>query len=308
MSKFILRVIRIIKQPYRIIWFLVVHNIIKLSDEKFLKLSFLCRLGYKLNLDNPKTFNEKIQWLKLNDRKEIYTTMVDKYAVKDYVAQIIGKEYLIPTLGIYDKFEEIDFDSLPNQFVIKCTHDSGGLVICKDKNKLNLKETKKIINKSLKKNYYYLGREWPYKNVKPRILVEKYMSDKSGEDIKDYKFFCFNGKVEMFKIDFDRFINHNANYYNSKLKILPFGEMICPPNFKKKLEFPKNINKMIELANVLSENIPFVRVDFYNIDNHIYFGELTFYPASGFGEFTDKKWDYKLGNLISLNLVNKNEK
>lgn len=280
----------------------------KISDKYFLETRYQNVFQKNLNLQNPQTFNEKLQWLKLNDRKDIYTKMVDKYEAKSYVSKIIGNKYIIPTLGIYNNFDEIDFNKLPNQFVIKCTHDSGGLVIVTDKSKLDIKKAKKKINKSLKKNYYYPGREWPYKNVKPRIIIEKYMKDNSINDLMDYKFFCFNGKCKFFKIDFNRLTKHQANYYDTNGNILPFGEEICPPDFAKKLELPVNLKKMINLAEKLSQNITFLRVDFYEINGNIYFGELTFYPASGFGKFQPEEWDLKLGNLIDLSMVNTNEK
>ena len=302
------KLISYINKPNKIIWFLGAKNIFPISDKILLKTIYNCVFDNKLDLKNPQTFNEKLQWLKLNDRKEIYTKMVDKYEAKSYVSKIIGNKYIIPTLGIYNNFDEIDFNKLPNQFVIKCTHDSGGLVIVTDKSKLDIKKAKKKINKSLKRNYYYLGREWPYKNVKPRIRVEKYMKDNSTNDLRDYKFFCFNGKCKFFKIDFNRLTKHQANYYDTKGNILPFGEEICPPDFAKKLELPVNLKKMINLAEKLSQNITFLRVDFYEINGNIYFGELTFYPASGFGKFQPEEWDLKLGNLIDLSMVNTNEK
>lgn len=285
-------------------------NFIKLDDENFIKIIYHFKMKKKLDLNNPKSFNEKLQWLKLYDRKDIYTTMVDKYAVKKYVADIIGEEYIIPTLGIYNSFDEIDFDELPNQFVIKCTHDSGGLVIVKDKSKLDVELAKKKINKSLKSNYYYQGREWPYKNVKPRIIAERYMIDKKENELKDYKFFCFNGKVKFFKVDFDRFTNHHANYYDVELNLLPFGEKNYLPDREKKIIIPDNINEMIDLAEKLSKNITFVRVDFYNVNGKIYFGEMTFYPASGFGKFEPDEWDEKIGDMLELPIKSeeKNEK
>ena len=249
--------------------------------------------------------------MKLYDRKDIYTTMVDKYEAKEYVSNIIGEEYIIPTIGIYNKFDDINFEKLPNQFVMKCTHDSGGLVVCKNKAELNIEAARKKINQSLKENYYYCGREWPYKNVKPRIIIEKYIEDKETNELKDYKFFCFNGKVECFKIDFNRSTNHQANYYNSNGKLLDFGEVVCPPDFNKELKMPINLKNMIMLSEKLSKNMPFLRVDFYETDGRDYFGELTLYPASGFGRFTDEKWDYKLGDMLELpkkKTSDKNEK
>ncbi len=278
-----------------------------LRDIPYINVFFKARLGYYPNLDNPQTFNEKLQWLKLHDRKPIYTTMVDKYEVKKYVADIIGKEHIIPTIGIYDKFDDINFDKLPNKFVIKCTHDSGGLVICNNKQLLNIEQIKKKIDKSLKRNYYYSGREWPYKNVKPRILIEQYMEDPKEKDLRDYKFFCFDGKVRCFKIDFNRFIKHQANYYDENGELLKFGEEVCLPDFNMKLKIPSNLNKMIRLAEKLSEGIPFVRIDFYSVENKVYFGEMTLYPAAGFGKFIPEEWDKKLGEMIDLDALKKKE-
>ena len=292
-----------IKKPLYAVVFLNNRGVHLLKDEPYLRLVYKLRLGKKLDLDNPKTFNEKLQWLKLYDRKDIYTTMVDKYEVKKYVSDIIGEKHIIPTLGIYDKFDDIEFDKLPNKFVIKCTHDSGGVMVCDDKTKLDMKEAKKKITKSLKRNYYYMGREWPYKNVKPRIIVEKYMEDPKEKELKDYKFFCFNGKVRCFKIDFNRFVKHQANYYDETGKLLKFGEVVCPPDYTKKLKIPTTLRKMIKLAERLSQGTTFVRIDFYSIDSDIYFGEITLYPAAGFGKFIPEEWDEKLGEMVDLNLI-----
>lgn len=271
-----------------------------IPDKMFLKIKFYKIFKRKLDLSNPKTFNEKLQWLKLYDRKDIYTTMVDKYEVKKYVSNIIGEEYVVPILGIYDNFDEINFDELPNQFVIKCTHDSGGLVIVKDKNKFDVDSARKKINECLKKNFYYIFREWPYKNVKPRILIEEYMVDESGYELKDYKFFCFNGKVKLLFIASDRNSNKETkfDFYDENFKHLPFTN--GHPNSKRNIKKPKNYDKMKELAERLSGNLPQIRVDFYNINGRIYFGELTFYHWSGFVPFTPVEWDYRLGELIKL--------
>lgn len=271
-----------------------------MSDEKYIKKRWETTFPEKLNLNDPKTFNEKLQWLKLYNRIPLYSTLVDKYKVKKYITEKIGKEYVIQTLGVWEKFDEIDFDSLPNQFVLKCTHDSGGLVICKDKQAFDKKNAKQKINRSLKKNYYYHGREWPYKNVKARIIAEQYMEDTETKELRDYKFFCFNGKVKCFKIDFDRATHHRANYYDENGSLLPFGEAVCPPDHSRNIKLPKELNKMIELAERLATDIPFVRVDFYDANGHIYFGEMTFYPASGFGKFIPEEWDYKLGEWLTL--------
>lgn len=269
-----------------------------IPDSIYLKVLYYKRTGTKLNLEFPQTFNEKLQWLKLYDRRPEYTIMVDKYAVKDYVAKIIGQNYIIPSLGVWDNFDDINFKILPEQFVLKCTHDSGGLVICKDKKKLDIKATKKIIEKCLKRNYYWPGREWPYKNVKPRIIIEKYIENKA--ELRDYKFFCFNGKVKCFKIDFNRFVNHRANYFNRDKKLMKFGEVVCPPDYTYNLQIPLNIENMIKIAEILAKDFPFLRVDLYNVNGHIYFGEMTLYPASGFGLFIPKKWDSILGGWLQL--------
>ena len=280
---------------------LAYHGLLnKWPDEKYIKRKFKAKLGYSLNLDNPQTFNEKLQWLKLHDRKPIYTTMVDKYEVKKYVASIIGEEYIIPTLGIWDSFDEIDFDSLPNQFVLKCTHDSGGLVIVKDKSEFDKRKALKQIEKSLKTNYYYLGREWPYKNVKPRIIAEAYMEDRGTSELRDYKFFCFGGVAKCYKVDFDRFIEHRANYFTLDGELMRLGEEICPPDFEKYIPRLTILDKMKELAETLSKGHPFLRADFYDVDGKIYFGELTFFPASGFGKFIYEGNDELLGSWIEL--------
>jgi len=279
-----------------------------MPDKIYLKIVFKKIMKYDLNLNHPVTFNEKLQWLKLYDRKDIYTTMVDKYEAKKYVADIIGEEYIIPTLGVYDKFDAIDFEKLPNQFVIKCTHDSGGVVICKDKNSFDIKSAQKKMDKSLKKNFYFSGREWPYKNVKPRIIIEKYMEEKNYTQLNDYKLMCFNGKVKCSFVCSERDNKKEGlavTFFDNNWNRLPFQRHYR--NSDAEIKKPKNFDKMVELAELLSKNIPFVRVDFYEIKNKIYFGELTFYPGSGFEEFTPEEWDKKLGDMIDLSGV-KNEK
>lgn len=278
-----------------------------MDDATYLKMRYRLEMGRSLDLDNPKTFNEKLQWLKIHDRKPEYTTMVDKYAVKKYVADIIGEEYIISTLGKWDRFDNIDFDALPNQFVLKCNHDSGSIVIVRDKSKLDKVAAKKKIERGLKRNGFWYAREWPYKDVKPCIIAEKYMEDstvteqgKPFNDLRDYKFFCFDGKVECFKIDFDRFINHRANYFDKNGRLLPFGEVVCPPDFDKELHIPEQLTEMVNLAEKLSAGKSFVRVDFYCSKNKVFFGELTFYPAGGMGKFVPDEWDEKLGKLITI--------
>lgn len=287
---------KFLKDPKRFINVLAARGFLNfLPDEQYLKLRYWAAFGRKLNLKNPVRFTEKLQWLKLHDRKPEYSKMVDKYEAKQYTADKIGTEYIIPTLGVWDSFDEIDFEKLPDKFVLKCTHDSGGLVICKDKKSLDKERAKDKIEKSLKNNYYLWGREWPYKSVKPRIIAEQFMLDSKTENLCDFKFFCFGGQVRCAKVDFDRFIKHHANYYDEKTNILNFGEAICPPDYNKNIELPESIPEIEKLAQELAKEHPFLCADFYDADGKIYFGEMTFYPASGFGEFSDDKWDKLLG-------------
>lgn len=272
-----------------------------LPDKIYLQIYYRRIFGRKLNLKEPKTFNEKIQWLKLYDRNPTYSKMVDKYEAKNYVENKIGKEYIIPTLGVWEEFDKINFSELPNQFVLKTTHDSGGVVIVKDKDKMNLVKTKKIIEDSLNNNYYLQGREWPYKNVKHRIIAEKYMVDESGYELKDYKFFCFNGIAKVMFIASDR---QNTNeetkfdFFDMEFNHLPFTN--GHPNSNKIIIKPKSFEKMKKLAEILSEGIPQVRIDFYDINGNIYFGEMTFSHWSGFVPFIPDEWDYRLGSMINL--------
>ncbi len=295
---------KFITHPKSFVIFLASKGIIEYDDKYYIAYIFEEKFNKEINLDNPQTFNEKLQWLKLYDRKEIYTTMVDKYKVKKYVANIIGEEYIIPTLGIYDKFEDINFDKLPNQFVIKCTHDSGGLIIVKDKFKIDIESAKKKINKCLKRNYFYKYREWPYKNIKPRIIVEKYIKDELIEDLRDYKFMCFNGEVKYVYVTVkndDIF----ENYYD-----LDFNPVMINHGFRryeKEFKKPENFEIMVEIAKKLSKNVPFLRVDLHNVKGKIYFGEMTFYDWGGLRTFPDEKIDIELGKLIDVGLV-KNEK
>ncbi len=278
-----------------------------MSDEKFLKKRYYLTIGKELNLDNPSTFNEKIQWLKINDRNPIYTKLVDKYKVKDFVAKQIGKEYVIPALGVYGKFDDIKFDKLPEKFVIKCTHDSGGIVICKNKVEFDKNAAKKKINKALKRNYYYSSREWPYKNVKPRIMIEKYMEDKNSDELTDYKVMCFNGKAKMIFTCTERFGDGlKVTFFDLDWNKLPFERHY--PASKKQIPIPKNLKKMIKLSEQLANGIPFVRMDWYEINDKLFFGEYTFYPGSGMEEFTPEEWDEKLGKMIDLGSVTKRRK
>lgn len=271
-----------------------------MPDEPYLKMMYWAILGRKADLRNPRTFNEKLQWLKIHDRNPDHTIMVDKYAAKQYVAGKIGEEYIIPTLGVWDRFDDINFDELPDQFVLKCTHDSGGLVICKDKKTLDKEAAKKKIETALKNNYYYSVREWPYKNVKPRIIAEKYMADTTNDDLNDYKLMCFNGKVKATFVCSDRYSEDGlkVTFYDTSWKRMPFERHYRSSN--SEIVKPKTYEEMSALAERLAEKIPFLRVDFYEIDGRTYFGELTFYPGSGFEEFNPEEWDRELGDWIVI--------
>ena len=272
-----------------------------IPDKLYLSILYRNSFGYFMDFKNPKTFNEKLQWLKLYDRKEIYSKMVDKYEVKKYISDIIGEEYIIPTIGVYDKFDDIDFDTLPNQFVIKCTHDSGGIVICKDKKEFDIIKAKTKINKCLKHNFYYQYREWPYKNVQPRIIIEKYVEDKEKKALDDYKFFCFNGEPKVMFIATERQNENNDTCFD--FFDMDFNHLNIRnghPNAVNPPSMPKNFKKMKELAKTLSKGMPHVRIDFYEINGKVYFGEITFFHWGGFVKFVPQEWDEKLGDLLEL--------
>lgn len=271
-----------------------------IPDRKFLELVFPLNTGYNLNLDNPQTYNEKLQWLKLYDRNPEYTKMVDKVEAKKYAASIIGENHIIPTLAVYDRVEDIDFDVLPSQFVLKCTHDSGGIVICKDKATLDKRAAIKKLSKGLRKNFYYINREWPYKNVRPRIIAEQFMTDGDGE-LKDYKIFTFGGEPKFMFIASDRFSEEEEtkfDFFDMNFEHLPF--INGHPNAKHVISKPRGFDEMKNLASKLSKGIPQVRVDFYDINGHIYFGEMTFFHWSGIVPFDPQEWDYKFGDYIKL--------
>ncbi len=266
-----------------------------ISDEKYLKKKFKLTFGYELNLDNPQTFNEKLQWLKLYDRKPEYTMMVDKYLVRKYIADKIGEQYLIPLLGVWDDPDDIDFNQLPNQFVIKCNHNSGeGMCICKDKSKLDIVKVKAKLRKSLKRNYYFGGREWPYKDVPRKIIAEKYM----GGNLDDYKLLCFNGKPQIVEIHKNRFTdNYTQTFYNIEWKQTDITQ---GKSFEGTISQPETFDLMVEFSSLLSKNIYHLRVDWYEIDHKLYFGELTFYDGSGFLPFDEFQYDLKLGQMLEL--------
>lgn len=254
-------------------------------------------MGYKLNLYNPQTFSEKLQWLKLYDHNPLYTTLVDKNAVKEYVAGIIGEEYIIPTLGVWEHFDDINFDELPNRFVLKCTHDSGSVTVCADKHTFDKEKAKIKLEKALKRNYYYHGREWPYKNVKPQIMAEEYLQN-NGDPLPDYKFFCFNGVPEIMYISRDADENPRTDFFNMEFVHLPIK--MRDQNADTAPSKPAGFEKMKQLAETLSEGLKHVRIDFFEADGHIYFGEYTLYHCGGFCNVQPEKWNIYLGDRINL--------
>lgn len=273
------------------------------SDEKYLKKLFKLSMGKELNLDTPQTFSEKLQWLKLYNRKPEYTQMVDKYEAKKYVANIIGEEYIIPTLGVWDRFDDIDFDMLPDQFVLKTTHGGGntGVVICKDKSKFDKKRAKSKLARSLKSDIYTSLREWPYKYVKKRIIAEQFIEESGHNDLPDYKFFCFDGEPKYCQVIRDRNTKETIDFYDMEWNHMPFvGLNPVAKNGLNPVARPLHLTNMIEICRKLATGIPFSRIDLYVVNGEEYFGEITFYPASGMGEFRPKEWNCKLGEWIKL--------
>ncbi|MCI8972006.1 MAG: glycosyl transferase [Lachnospiraceae bacterium] len=284
---------------FKSIYILFTYICSVIPDELYLKLVYRIRTGGKLNLKNPQTFNEKLQWLKLHKRNDLYSIMVDKYRVRKYVADKIGKEYLIPLLGVYNNADDIDTKELPKEFVIKCTHDSGSVVLCKEGQGLTL-EIRKKMNRALKRKYYYASREYPYKNVKPRIIVEQMMYNHDKDGLVDYKIHCFHGKARLILVCLDRDSSDGVKkvFYDEAWNKLDLKR----PNTSNEchVERPKKLNEMIALAEELSKDIPFVRVDFYEINEKLYFGEMTFFPGGGMTPFEPREYDALLGSLINL--------
>lgn len=290
-----------IDKSYRLLARIVSRRFKWLSDQKYVGLIFRANMGYWMDWKSPKTYNEKLQWLKVFYHNPLWTKLVDKFEVKDYVAGLIGDEYVIPTLGVWDNYDDIDFDKLPNQFVLKCTHDSGGLVICKDKSRLDMEAARKKIEKSLSFNYYWRNREWPYKNVKPRIIAEQYLEDSKTSELRDYKFFCFNGQVKAMFIATDRGKKGEEvkfDFFDEDFNHLDLRQ--THPMANKPIEKPLNFEKMKDLASVLSKDLPEARCDFYEVDGHLYFGEITFFHHGGDVPFHPASWDYTFGSWIQL--------
>lgn len=270
-----------------------------MSDKFYLSVLWKMKMGYKLDWKHPKTFNEKLQWLKLYDRNPLYTALVDKYRVKQWLADKFGEQYIIPTLAVYNSVDEIDLDKLPNQFVLKCNHDSGSVVICRDKSSFDLEAAKRKLDEALKKNFYWEAREWPYKNVNRCVFAENYLEEVE-DDIIDYKMMVFNGKVKCSFTCTNRKSREglNVTFFDKDWERMPFIRHYPADN--KPIEKPASYEKMVQFSEELSELFPFSRVDFYEIKGKPFFGEITFYPGGGFEEFSPQRWDFALGNWIKL--------
>lgn len=292
---------KLIKNPYVVFRLPRLQQRMRLlPDAVYLKLVYRARIGRPLNLNSPKGFNEKLQWLKLYDRNPLYTKLVDKAEVKPWVAERIGWEHVLPTLGVWDSFDDIDFGALPERFVLKCTHDSGGLAICRDLSTFDMAAARRKIERSLANNYFWSGREWPYKDVRPRIIAEEYL-DPAGEQVglTDYKVMCFGGQARCeFTCTGRADGNLHVDFFDTEWNHMPFTRHY--PNADVPPEAPERLKDMVAMAERLSEGMPFVRVDFYEVAGQYYFGEMTFYPGSGMEEFDPERWDEELGSWIEL--------
>ena len=299
---------RFFSQPWAIIRPILRTPVAKiLTDEQYAKALYYANFGKKLNLNNPVTYNQKLMWRKLYDHNPLYHIMVDKYAVREFVADLIGEQYLIPILGIWDTFDRIDFDGLPEQFVLKCNHDSGGVYICRDKAEIDDKKRKELrvfFDAHMKVDYYKHSREWAYKDIKRRIIAEKYMVDESGVELKDYKIFAFDGEPFLIQVDYDRFVGHKRNLYTTNWEYI--NESIkYPTDPEHIIPRPERLDEMLDLSARLSKGFMHIRTDFYNINGKIYFGELTLYHGGGTEKFTSYKLAVEMGKRMNLDLAYK---
>ena len=275
-----------------------------IPDELYLRSEFKYRTGRKLDLAKPETFNEKLQWLKLHDRRNEYTVMVDKYLVRSYVGGRIGEKYLVPLLGVWDDPDDIDFSALPDQFVLKCNHNSGtGMCICRDKSRIDERKVREELRRGLKENFFYLGREWPYKHVPRKIIGEKYLTDGAGDGLKDYKVLCFHGEPKLIELHKGRFTDHQTqDFYDPQWRKTSISmARVSHFNVSDTIEpKPAALDEMLRLSRILAEGIPHVRVDWYIVGEQLYFGELTFYDGSGFDVYDDPADDLLIGSWLTL--------
>jgi len=294
--------VRIMKPFFvkKLYYFLVEKIGLFISDLNFLRVVYFLRTRKFLNVKNPVTFNEKLQWLKLYNRNPILSKLADKYKVRDFVAKKVGSDILIPLIGVYDSFDDIDFDKLPDKFILKCNHASGWNFVCEDKGRLDYKKMKKLFDFWLKTNYYYHGRSWEYKNIKPKIVCEKFLSQEGTFGLDDYKFHCFNGRPVYIQYIKNRLKGRTKEtYYNTKWKFQPFNMTNCRNT--KLVDRPKNLKKMLDISKKLSKGLPYARIDLYNLDGRIYFGEVTLCPANGMDNFDPPKYEKIFGDMIDIN-------
>ena len=295
-------IVEYLKHPKEIILYVLRHYCRWMSDKQFIRYYYRVKLGYWPNLEEPRTLNEKLNWLKLYDRNPLYHKLVDKYEVKSYVSERLGDDAVIPCYGVWDNFDDIDFDSLPDKFILKCTHVSGGLAICRDKATFDKAAAKNNIERALRNEYFMGHREWAYKDVKPRIIAEELVESLGKPDSIEYKLTCYNGRVAFFTIctgiahvEFEKRMNDHFDREYNKLDWYAYYKPA-----PKTPQIPDEMEKMIAYAELLAKDIPQVRVDFYNVDGKILFGEMTFYTWAGFIEFTPPEWDATLGSWLQL--------
>jgi len=290
------------KYLHQLFWFVLNHTYKLWPDALWLKTIYKVRFKKKLDLKNPQTFNEKLNWLKLYDRNPLYTTLVDKHEVKAYVTNLIGKEYVVPCYGVWNHFDEIDFQQLPESFILKCTHDSGGRYVCRCKDQMDKKVARQVLERTMHNNFFWWTREWVYKDVKPRIIADMLLDDHTGSALRDYKFWCFNG-IPRYMYCTIKNDDIYENFYDMDFNAVDInhGFRRMKPEFEK----PACFNLMKTLAERLSAGIPFVRVDFFQVNGKVYFGEYTFYDWAGLRPFCTDSLDFKLGKLINIPLKDK---
>ena len=267
-------------------------------DELYIRVFYRLAMQEPLDLKGPVTYTQKIQWLKMHNNNLIYTRMVDKYAVKEMIAKELGQQYVIPLLGVWDDFDAIDFGKLPNQFVLKTTHDSGNVLVCKDRRHFDIAKAKKKFSQALKTNYFFKSREYPYKNAVPRIIAEKYMHDKTQEELTDYKFFCFHGEPRILQIISNKGVGKKVNCYDMEFNLLSLATDLSGIN--DTLTKPDNFCEMVDIARKLSKGLIHVRVDLYSINGQVFFGEYTFHNGGGIVNFNPPEWNKILGDMIVL--------
>ena len=286
-------------KDYRKLWYLDMSKHKKMDDRLYIESRYRAIFKKPIDLDNPVTFNEKMQWLKLYNQNPEYTDMVDKYLSKDYVVQRIGENFVAKLLGVWNSVDDIDFEELPGQFVLKTTHDCGGVVVCKDKEKFDFKRAKRTLRKHMKREYFYHCREWPYKNVQPRIIAEEYLQDGNSSVLPVYKILCFDGEPKIIQtIQNDKKPNESIDYFDAEWNLLNLRQNF--PNSEKTLEKPEKLAEMLSIAKELSAGTSFIRIDLYSVNGEIYFSEFTFFSDAGYARFEPEEWDEKLGSWITL--------